>query len=501
MKNTKLLLGKKNTGKTTGVLFNEVEDNIKNNSNILFLDSKEEYYRTYCEKLKNENYEVLVLNLKDPQKSNNWNPLTCPYKLYKSGKIDLSIKLIKDLAITICKEDAQSDPFWGMSAGNYLSSLILILFENAKETEINLGSLGLLLRSGEKKIKDEILIKTYLDTLEPLNPIYVMASGTAFAPYETRASIISVVRQKLNDFLIRESLINVLNSNDVDLLNNDNKKAIFIITEEEGVNSLANILINQISKVSENVNKFTFVLDNLEFLKPLNNFKNFIESAEQCNYSINVAFRNKNKFEDYYGKYAEEMFDEVINTDGLTLERHTLGNYNEYPISYTNKINYFVFEKIMENHIYNSKKSNNINKVLDDVSEQIFNINMNFVNMISNKLKYDIPRDFAEYYSSLDTVRIKEKFFEFNNSEKIIQTILSMDETNKMYILKYQGHDSVYDNILITFAILEFGDSLCFNRNTNEIMYYNHEDDTITPIANNWNEFYKTLYVTSKEEI
>lgn len=345
MNKTKLILGSKNSGKTTKILFNEVEKNIENNENLLFIDVKKEYYKTYFNKLKSNNYNISVLNLQDPKNSNSWNLLIYPYNLYKSGKTDAAIELVKDIALNICMDDSQSDPFWSESAGNCLASLILILFENAKEEEINLGSLGLLLVSGEKLKDDKLLIKTYLETLDPLNPIYVLASGTAFAPYETRASIISVVRQKLNDYLVRENLMNILNGNEISLSSNHNKTAIFIITEDNSINSLVNIFINQIIKANDS---YTFILDNLEVLKPLSNFNNIIENTSGNNFEINVAFRNEDKFKECYGKYAKDMFDEVIYSSDSTLESISVGDCNIYIESTLNKPVYFIFDDFLE---------------------------------------------------------------------------------------------------------------------------------------------------------
>ena len=60
MKDTNLIIGKKNTGKTT-LLFQEVEYAIENNDNLLIYDDRDEYYKTFSKKLKENNYNVLTL--------------------------------------------------------------------------------------------------------------------------------------------------------------------------------------------------------------------------------------------------------------------------------------------------------------------------------------------------------------------------------------------------------------------------------------------------------
>ena len=69
-----------------------------------------------------------------------------------------------------------------------------------------------------------------------------------------------------------------------------------------------------------------------------------------------------------------------------------------------------------------------------------------------------------------------------------------MDPNSKIYILKFQSFDSDLKDKIIPFAELEFGDTLCFERETNKIGIYNNETDTFDIIAGDWNTFIKELY-------
>ena len=103
MKKKNLIVGKKNSGKTQGILFNEVRKAILNNENLCIYDLKEEYYRTFSNELRKNNYNVMVVNLSSPEKSNGFNPLLAPYLLYKQGQIDKAITMVNDLALEIFK--------------------------------------------------------------------------------------------------------------------------------------------------------------------------------------------------------------------------------------------------------------------------------------------------------------------------------------------------------------------------------------------------------------
>ena len=84
MMNTNLIIGKINSFKTTKFMFNEVEKSINNGENLILLDNKNEYFKTFKEKLDTNGYNTLVLNLSDTTNSNSYNPLMLPYSYYKN---------------------------------------------------------------------------------------------------------------------------------------------------------------------------------------------------------------------------------------------------------------------------------------------------------------------------------------------------------------------------------------------------------------------------------
>ena len=211
MKNTNLIIGKINSGKTTGILFSEMKKSIANNENLFILDEKEEYYKTFKQELDNNGYKVYVLNLKDTYKSNSFNPLIVPYNYYKSGNIDKTIEAIAELGLEIFKTDNPNiDPFWENSAADYFTALTLILFKEGKIGEINLGSIQTMITLGEKKLDNTSVIRKYFDNLDIKDIIYKSGSSVVYAPVDTRESIISVMKQKLNIYCLREQLLNNL---------------------------------------------------------------------------------------------------------------------------------------------------------------------------------------------------------------------------------------------------------------------------------------------------
>lgn len=346
MKDTNLIIGKKNTGKTRGILFKEVNKALKNSENLFIYDDRDEYYRTFSNSLKLNNYNVLTINLKDATKSNGYNPLLLPYLLYKEGKIDKAVNMINTLALEIFKGDKNQDPFWENMASNYFTGLALILFNEANIDEINLGSIQTMILQGEEKYNETTYLKQYLENISTTSTIYILLSSIVFAPVETKGSIIAVTKQQLNKYLIREQLLNMLNTNEINLNDISTKTAIFVIGKEE-INDLANIFINQLISVLNL--KFTFIFDNFDSLRKISSFNELVKNASYEKNKVYVAIHNEEEFKKNYNNSIVDQFENILYLDNNNIELEELGSDFEYPILKMTKHNYFNFIEFMKN--------------------------------------------------------------------------------------------------------------------------------------------------------
>ena len=138
--------------------------------------------------------------------------------------------------------------------------------------------------------------------------------------------------------------------------------------------------------------------------------------------------------------------------------------------------------------------SEEIDKIVANIDKKLGQLNMEQTLAVSKELDYNLPIDYCVYYAKQINLHIKPNLFKVNGKEKMINSLLSMDSDSKVFILNYQKIDSQYNGQIVPFALLEFGDSLCFDKNDNSIVYYDHETDTIEKVADNWDEFKDTLY-------
>lgn len=319
----KILNGKKNlivsgnisSGKTLNVLFPLVKEIINKRESLLVIDSKEEYINEYYNDLKNKNYNIIILNLRNLNKSEGWNPLEYPYNLYKNGKKDEAIDYIEKLSKIIFYEDSNIDQFWSLSASDFYTGIVLGLFEDGKKDEINLNSVNLMFNEVDNKFKMSDYVTEYFKLKNPISQPYIFASSTIFAPKETKGSIVSTAKQKLRTYVSREMLNYLLNKTTFDYNNILTKPtAIVLIVKDEDkyINNIATMFIEQLFAIlvnSKNQNKFNFVLDNIDVLENIYELTNMLSSGISRNIRFEIATRSYKDLTKKYGNYITSLCD------------------------------------------------------------------------------------------------------------------------------------------------------------------------------------------------
>lgn len=314
-----IVIGSTGTGKTQCVIHPLVKILAKKGESMIVTDPKGEIYRESAGLLKEKGYQILVLNFRDPQKGNTWNPLNLPYKLYKSGNKDKAMELLDDLAANILYDDAggaSKDPFWEKTSADYFVGLALGLFEDAKEEEININSISLMTTAGEERFGGRsTYIKEYFNDKDPAGAAYTSASGTITAPEETRGSILSTFKQKIRLFASRENLSEMLSQNDFDIDSiGKQKTAVFMIIQDEKktYHALATIFIKQVYEslidVAQNSPRgelpvrTNFILDEFQNMPPLKDITTMVAAARSRKIRLTMIIQNFAGLEATYSK-------------------------------------------------------------------------------------------------------------------------------------------------------------------------------------------------------
>ncbi|MFQ9600544.1 VirD4-like conjugal transfer protein, CD1115 family [Flavonifractor plautii] len=120
------------------------------NTNYVVTDSKQEVLTATGGWLKQNGYEIRVLNLVNLEQSDGYNPFR-----YLRDEKD-ALKLVNNLIqATTPKGSHESDPFWTKAETALLQAIILMLFQEAPEYEQNFSMVMRVLEYAEVKEEDE----------------------------------------------------------------------------------------------------------------------------------------------------------------------------------------------------------------------------------------------------------------------------------------------------------------------------------------------------------
>ena len=311
-----LVIGSTASGKTETIVQPMVKTLAKAGESMIITDPKGEIYERNAEELKEKGYNIILLNFRNPQNGNCWNPITLPYSLYKEGNIDKATELLDDLAKNILYDESSKgqDPFWENTSADYFVGLCLALFEDAKEEEINLNTINVMTTVGEDKLGGTTYMKEYFADKDQASPAYINVASTIMAPQDTKMSILSVFKQKIKLFSSKENLSEMLAHSDFDMKDiGKQKTAVFIIIHDEKktYHPLATIFVKQcyetlIDVAYQNGGKLpyktNFILDEFANMPPLKDADAMVTAARSRLIRFTFIIQNFAQLTEVYGK-------------------------------------------------------------------------------------------------------------------------------------------------------------------------------------------------------
>ena len=315
-----LVIGATGSGKSSCVVNAQIQTLARHGESIIVTDPKGELYRDHSEFLRDKGYKIIVLNFRNPNLGNAWNPLTLPYQLYKEGNTDKAVELLDDVAHNILYDpNNKNDPFWEKSASDFFSGLALGLFQDAKEDQINLNSINYMSTVGEENFATSNYTKEYFTLKGEDSNTYVFASNTINAPNETKGSILSVFRQKIRLFATKEELSEMLSYSDFNMREiGTQKTAVFMIIHDEKTtyHALATIFLKQLYETLIDVAqtypkgklpfKTNFILDEFANMPPLKDVTTMVTAARSRAIRFTFIIQNFAQLNDVYGKEQAE---------------------------------------------------------------------------------------------------------------------------------------------------------------------------------------------------
>lgn len=249
-------------GSGSGKSRNIVIPNLMNaNTSFMVLDPKGELLRTTGNLLKEEGYEIRVLDLIRMERSHCYNPFRY---IRNDADIQKLVTILFDS--TTPKGSHPQEPYWDQMAGTLLKALMFLLYYEAPKNEQSFQMVLELIRAGEVREGDDTfqspldIVFERLEMRKPGHIAYRMYQNYRGAPGKTLKSIQSSLIAHLEKFEL-DSLASITQTDELDLPSMGEKKtALFAVIpdSDSSFNFLVSILYTQLFQQLEDLADFTY---------------------------------------------------------------------------------------------------------------------------------------------------------------------------------------------------------------------------------------------------
>lgn len=295
-----LIIGKTGSGKTQNIIIPTIIFNAYSlhKPAMIITDPKGELFASQSKLLQDQGYNIKVLDLKNFQIGDFWNPLLLIFKLWKEKEYGEAQRQIDVIVNTICPIPPKTnDPHWVSTAQNFIKGIIFALLEdydkgfNVNETNFNFKTLAHIIHQERKKVK------TYLLERSNNSRARQYCSNLLTESEESREidSLFSSTKTILNKF----TNINIeisLSKNTINFEDFQKKPTVmFLIVADYSpeYHSLANLFIQQLYKhlvlmADNSENKslkrpVLFLFDEFSNMPTINGFNSIISASRSRN--------------------------------------------------------------------------------------------------------------------------------------------------------------------------------------------------------------------------
>ena len=316
-------------GKSRKIITPILLSDIAAGNSVIVTDPKAELLKSTYGYLKKHDYDIKVLNFRDAQNSDHYNPLYRGASFYKE-RPDLATEAFCEIAECIYSQSVHSekDPFWECAAANLCSGLALLACEHCKPEEVTLGLIYRMYIEATKPLGGSTYLKEYLSATN--NPVIEQAlSGYVNAPKDTKASIDSVFATPLSKLVINKSIDEMLSGGSFvaeDFV--EKKTALFICLRDESntYSPIVSLLVNElytnlINYAEKNGGKLTrmvdFVLDEFGNFPKIADFSNKISACRSRNIRFFLCIQSLFQLNSVYGEDVAQII--LGNCDNMVL--------------------------------------------------------------------------------------------------------------------------------------------------------------------------------------
>lgn len=385
----------------------------------VFTDPKGELYDKTAGYLRDQGYDIKILNLVNPKNSDGYNPL-----MHIESEIDVDV-----IANTIVKgqkvEGSNADPYWDDMAEMLLKALIYYLLATRPEEEQNLASCAELVRAANSNGGGNLLTEL-INQLPYDHPARMFYKSIEIAPEKTYSSILSTLQSKLGKFDSKE-IAELTSTNTINFEEIGQKKtAVYVISSDThaAYDFLLTIFFSQmIQRLYDFADRSGgalpqatyFILDEFANIGKIPDFDKKISTSRSRKISFSVILQNLDQLEAVYDKSHETI---IGNCDTTIF----LGSNSQKTVEYFSKE---LGEKTIERESWGVNKDKHMWRQGFNKSEQIMAralMTPDELRRLDNDMCIILEKGVRPikaqkyYYFKYSTVKLVEKFACSHNS-------------------------------------------------------------------------------------
>lgn len=287
-------------------------------TSYVILDPKGENLRDNGNLLKKKGYDVIILNLKNPEKSHSYNPFA-----FIENDDDVQKVATILMRATTPKDSKSNDPYWDQQAEILLKAFMFYLHYEAPEEEQNFTFLLEMLREAqvvEGKEEEISVIDELFNELEAENPNHIAVKyyrDVRPVPGRTYNTIMSVLKGRLEKFNL-QSIANITSQNDFDFISLGSRKtAVFLVIpdNDKSYNFLISILYLQMFQHLENYADslpggrlpmhVQFLMDEFTHVALPDDFEDTISVSRSRGFSFTIILQSLSQIKFHFEKQWE----------------------------------------------------------------------------------------------------------------------------------------------------------------------------------------------------
>ncbi len=314
-----LIIGGSGAMKTRGYVIPNI---LRANCSYIITDPKGEILRKTGSYLKKEGYEIRVLDLKQLDKSNGYNPFK-----YFRGDSDILKFVVQSWEAMSDKTAAKGEEIWDNQAKNMLMSLMMYLYHYAPSSEQNFDMVMKLvqeIKASEGARQEITAIDVLFEAIDHDSPTYGYYKGWSAAKGRTLASIVATLTAKLTVFNL-DSIRKLTMCDELDFTSiAERKVALFCVIpdSDKSYNFLAGTmysqLIQELYDYADNVcngplkRHVRFIMDEFANIALPDDYEKILSTARSRNISFAIILQDKSQIEALYEKVYKSL---IANCD------------------------------------------------------------------------------------------------------------------------------------------------------------------------------------------